>query len=120
MIPALLAAVLGSPPSYADCYSQAVREDRPLVVFVGVPAMPGPWLSHECDSFEGVPGKGVILSRPRDGYLEWVETLPWWTDAGVIERRVREIRTPPRKYNPYQSSVAPPRPVFRTTGGASC
>lgn len=122
MIPAIIAACLGSPPSYEDCYANAIRDGRPFVVFVGVPSMPGPWIAHECASFPGVPGKGVILSRPQGGYLEWVDTLDWWTDAGVIERRLREVALPPRKWNPYQqrSLVAPPRPASFSAGGVSC
>lgn len=124
MISLLIASVLASPPpTYEGMYARALAERRPFVVFVGVPAMPGDWISHECPSFAGVPGKGVILSIPRDGYLEWVDTLDWWTDAGTIRRRITETRTPPRKWNPYQTSVAPPRaaPVMsRSMAGASC
>ena len=125
MIQILLAAVLASPPAtYEGLYARALAERRPLVVFVGVPAMPyGEWISYQCPTFPGVPGKGVILSLPRDGYLEWVDTLDWWLDADTIWRRITETRTPPRKWNPYQSFVAPPRaaPVMSPRmAGASC
>lgn len=116
MIATLLAAfILASPPSYADSYAQAVREARPLVVFVGIPAMPGPWLSQEVKSLPGLEGKGVVLSRPHGSYLEWIETLDWWTDADGIERRIREMPPLPRLIH----HVAPPRSVF-STGGVSC
>ena len=118
MIATLLAAVLASPPTYADSYAQAVREARPLVVFVGVPAMPGPWISQECRSFPGLTGKGVVLSRPRGTYLEWVETLDWWTDASGIERRIREMPPLPRLIH-----VAPPMtfaPRMSFGGGGNC
>lgn len=114
MIATLAAFVLASPPTYSDSYAQAVREARPLVVFVGIPAMPGPWISQEVKSLPGLEGKGVVLSRPRGTYLEWVETLDWWTDADGIERRIQAMPPLPRLIH-----VTPPRPVF-STGGVSC
>lgn len=118
MLSVLAAFVLASPPSYSDSYAQAVREGRPLVVFVGVPAMPGPWISQECRSFPGLTGKGVVLSRPRQDFLEWVDTLDWWTDASGIERRIQAMPPLPRPIQYAPPMTFAPRMSFG--GGGNC
>lgn len=50
-------------PTYADCYAQAMKDEVPLVVFVGVPAVH----VHGCVTHEGAfPGMtcGVVVGVP--------------------------------------------------------
>ena len=71
------------PPSYADQYTRALRERLPLLVEVGeCPAelvrraqldYPNA-LRVRRDDFPGVTGPCVVVSEPRSGWLEWIET----------------------------------------------
>jgi hypothetical protein len=62
------------PPSYAAMRSQAIMENRPLVVWVGVfradieAARPDA-LHLRCNSFPAAAAPCVVVGRPRDGEL---------------------------------------------------
>lgn len=112
-------ALIATTPTYEEAYNQALREGRPFVVFVGVPPMPGPWLSHHCHRFDGVPGRGVILSISRGSYMEWVDTMDWWSTEEDIQRRIRAIPPAP----PVVRPSAPVYPAYRPSAmfsGGSC
>ncbi len=72
-------------PAVDLCYShgkaKALRESKPLIVFVGLPceAVAGHVVCRT-DSLEGYPARCVVLSKPADGQMWWV-----WTAASVRE-----------------------------------
>ena len=58
-------ALAFAPPTYAEQYAKAVKEKRPLVVFVGQPAKHvGQCVCVSCDSFADVKAEGVVIGLP--------------------------------------------------------
>ena len=69
------------PPSYAALRAQAIAENRPLVVWVGVEradieAVRPDALHLCCNSFPGATAPCVVVGRPRDGELWRIVDLP--------------------------------------------
>jgi hypothetical protein len=61
---------------YTGLYAKAIKEGKPLVVSVGVDALPDPeWLSCRFDKLPGAEGKCVVLARPLGDLLIWAQTL---------------------------------------------
>ena len=95
--------------TYGDAYATALRDQKPLVVFVGVPALPVegavacsqaklPWHTSP----------GVLVARPRGDYFEWLATLPPTASAADVQRELD--KTKPMPLPAY-------RPVFRPVIG---
>lgn len=102
-------------PSYSDCYAQAVKEKRPLVVGVGCCPPAGDWLIVLVRDLEGYKGPCVVVSTPDGGSLYWRATLPPTT--GVSEIRAA-IPAPVRP-----APAAPPmffQPLRFSGGGGGC
>lgn len=120
----ILQALLAAPPSYGDRHAQAVREGMPLVVFVGIPShyVPGAIVHEEPKGFPWHRAPGVLITLPRDGWLEWTETLP----ATASPQEVRDSLKRPtgRVYLPRPASPPPvyvPRPMyFRPASFGGC
>lgn len=57
-------------PSYEEVYLQAIREQKPLLVWVGQPVreIPG-CLSHGCDVFPNAETVAVVIGLPSGGRL---------------------------------------------------
>ena len=81
----LMLAVSGGddclPPSYAALRSQAITENRPLVVWVGVvradvEAVRPDALHLRCNSFPAAATPCVVVGRPHDGELWRIVDLP--------------------------------------------
>jgi hypothetical protein len=69
------------PPSYAALRSQALAENRPLFVWIGVirtdiEALRPDALHLRCNSFPAAIAPCVVVGRPRDGDLWRVVDLP--------------------------------------------
>ncbi len=77
----LLALLLFTAQSPAAdlCYphgkAKALRESKPLLVFVGLPCEPvAGHVVCTIDSLEGYPAQCVVLSKPADGQMWWERT----------------------------------------------
>lgn len=80
-------------PAYAELYAKAVREGKPLVVWVGQPAaeLPG-FVVAACDSFPGVGPVAVVVGVPVGGVLRRVD-LSGRPTADAIRAAAREVTT---------------------------
>ncbi len=80
-----LAFADAKPPGYPEQYAKAVREGKPLVVWVGRPVrhLDG-CVCVGCDSFPGVGSPAVVVGLPTgDGRLRRVDLPGEPTDAAV-------------------------------------
>lgn len=107
---------------YERAWAEAVASNKPLVAFVGVPAVQGVGVSVEMPYafFVGYPNKCVIVGRPSDGTIHWVKTL---SSAASVED-IRESLVPAlpvQSFAPPPLQFAPPMQMqsFRG-GGGSC
>lgn len=100
---AIIALCLAA-PSYDAAYAEAIRTGRPLVVFVGCPALTIEGaVTFATPRVSWHTGSAVIVSMPRQGasgpWLEWVETLPAMAPASQIKeaiaRHARRLAPPP-------------------------
>jgi hypothetical protein len=73
------------PPTYTEQYARAVKEGKPLVVWVGQPVRTvGGCVSVGCDSFPGVGSLAVVVGLPTgDGRLARVDLPGQPTDDAV-------------------------------------
>ncbi len=80
------------PPSYPEQYAKAVREHKPLVVWVGQPVRHlGGCVCVGCDAFPGAGAEAVVVGVPTaDGQLRRVD-LP----GKPTEATVRDVLKPP-------------------------
>jgi hypothetical protein len=71
-------------PSYADGLEAAIREVKPLVVFVGRPShqVPGA-LVAACKSLDGYPDGCAVLCEPFQGRMVWKATIEQPTKDNV-------------------------------------
>jgi hypothetical protein len=120
-----------SQTSYEDRYAQALRERSVLVVGIGVPLCYVSAITHESPrGFTWQSRPCIIIAAPRDGWMEWVETLPPTADGWEIHEAVKRARRPPPPSQPAQAltvPIAPLRyfyaapmrslPAFRSGGG---
>jgi hypothetical protein len=67
-------ALAFAPPTYAEQHAKALKEGKPLVVFVGQPAkiIAGSVL-HNCEVFPDVPKRGVVVGLPDGTALRRVD-----------------------------------------------
>jgi len=96
------------PPTYPEQHARAVREGKPLVVWVGQPARPvGGCVSVGCDSFPGAQAPAVVVGLPMaGGQLRRVDLPGEPTDAAVRDV-VRAAGAPPA--GPQPVPPVPPR-----------
>lgn len=92
-------------PSYEHLRAKALATGKPLMVFVGCQPVAGDWLAYRCSTFAGV-SRGVVVSRPEDGRLLWLATLPAGTTADAIRAACRPAVS--------AAPIAPPAPAFRS------
>jgi hypothetical protein len=115
----LLAAALHGAP-YDDAYIRSVQAGRPLVVGVSCAPVAGDWDVVLVKTLEGYPSPCVVVSRPLEGKLLWVATLPATASQEDVAAALRQPEPPKIKWQPY--SFAPVAPVrfsaFR--GGGNC
>lgn len=79
-----LAFVDAKPPTYAEQYAKAVREGKPLVVWVGQPARPVTGcVGVRWDEFPGVGAEAVVIGVPAGTQLRRVDVPGRPTDAAV-------------------------------------
>jgi hypothetical protein len=94
-------ALAFAPPTYAEQYAKAVREKKPLVVFVGQPAK---YVGHcfcvSCDSFADVKAEGVVIGLPDGNGLRRLD-LPGEPTAERIREALAESK-------PDRSAIALP------------
>ncbi|HET6573918.1 MAG TPA: hypothetical protein VFG68_09980 [Fimbriiglobus sp.] len=98
-----LAFADAKPPTYPEQYARALKEGKPLVVWVGqqVRKVDG-CVTVGCDSFPGVGSLAVVVGLPTgDGKLARVDLPGKPTDAAV--RIALRATTPPA------APVIPPR-----------
>ncbi len=77
-------ALAFAPPSYAEQYAKALREKKPLVVFVGQPTRHvGNCVCVSCDSFPDAKAAGVVIGLPDGTGLRRVD-LPGEPTADAI------------------------------------
>lgn len=94
-------AAAGNISSYKVCYATSLATKMPLIVYVGVPRLSISGTIEFCASeTDFLRHPGIVVSVPRDGWLEWVETLEPTASAedikAVLERALRppvEVRT---------------------------
>jgi hypothetical protein len=91
------------PAAYPEQYAKAVREGKPLVVWVGQPVRHlGGCVCVGCDTFPGVGRPAVVVGLPMgDGRLRRVDLPGKPTDAAV--------RDAVRAAAPAAAPVVPPR-----------
>lgn len=77
-------------PTYAEQYTQAVKQNQPLIVWVGLDpqAIPG-CLHHACRDFPDAPARGVVIGIPRGKRLERVD-LAGEPSPAQIEAALRQ------------------------------
>ena len=86
-------------PNYADGSARAIRERKPLVVFLGSATprqVPGTLTCH-APTLAGVTGPAVVVALPDTGeWLVWAKTMPAnATDADIRRAARLEVdRTP--------------------------
>jgi hypothetical protein len=90
-------------PTYPEQYARALKERKPLVVWVGQKVRPADGcVSVACDSFPGVGAPAVVVGLPTgDGKLARVDLPGQPTDAAV--------RDALRAAVPSSVLVVPPR-----------
>jgi hypothetical protein len=69
-------ALAFAPPSYREQHAKALKEAKPLVVYVGVPAkkIPG-CVDYSCEKFPDVAHRGVVLGLPDGTALRRIDLL---------------------------------------------
>jgi hypothetical protein len=79
-----LAFAAPAPPTYAEQYAKAVKESKPLVVWVGQPARHlTDCVCLECDAFPDTAGAAVVVGVPAGGSLRRIDLPGRPTDAAV-------------------------------------
>ena len=86
-------ALAFAPPSYAEQHAKAIKENKPLVVFVGRPALQlvGS-VCVSCVTFPDAAAGAVVIGLPADGTLRRLD-LPGRPTADAV-RKVLETATP--------------------------
>jgi hypothetical protein len=68
--------IAASTMSYDNAYERAIHEQKPLVVFVGLPEKEVDWaVVCRVDELEGYTGPTIVVSEPSEGKLYWKATL---------------------------------------------
>lgn len=92
-------ALAFAPPTYAEQYAKAVKENKPLVVFVGQPAKHvGHCVCVSCDSFADVTATGVVIGFP-DGNGLRRHDLAGQPTAERIRRAISDVKPTPGATN---------------------
>lgn len=113
---ALATALHGAP--YDDAYARSVQTGRPLVVGVSCAPCAGEWDVVLVKSLDGYPSPCVVVSRPVDGKLLWVATLPATASQEDVAAALRQPEPPTTKWQPYSFSLVAPR--FAAIRGGNC
>lgn len=88
-----------TPSTYAKHYAQALKENRPLVVFVGQPTrLVKNTVCLACDSFAELPSPGVVIGLPAEGTLRRVD-LPGRPSEEQIREAIAGFRAERAKSN---------------------
>ncbi len=77
-------ALAFAPPTYATQHAKAVKDGKPLVVFVGQPAkaMAG-CVCVACETFPDVAGEGVVVGLPTGTTLRRIDLPGKPTEANI-------------------------------------
>jgi hypothetical protein len=79
-------ALAFAPPTYAEQHAKALREGKPLVVFVGRPATPlAGCVCVACESFPDAAAGAVVIGRPHGGTLRRLD-LPGRPTADAVRQ----------------------------------
>jgi hypothetical protein len=82
-------------PSYSEQYARAVREGRPLVVWVGQPVRAlGGCVGVGCATFPGTAHAAVVVGLPTAGGLRRVD-LPGTPNDADVRAALKAIEAPP-------------------------
>lgn len=85
-------ALAFAPPTYAEQHAKALKEGKPLVVFVGQPAKPvAGCVCVACDTFPDVTGAAVVVGLPDGGTLRRIDVPGTPTEASI---RIAVAATP--------------------------
>lgn len=79
-----LAFAAPAPPTYAEQFATALRDGKPLVVWVGQPVRPvGGCVCVGCDVFPGADGVAVVVGIPTATGVRRIDLPGRPTDAAV-------------------------------------
>lgn len=131
MVAALVALTLAASPAYDAAYAKACSDIRPLIVFVGVPALEVKGaIVVSVSRVDWHKGAGVIVSVPRYDargkvWLEWTHTLDAMATTGafvetILQREIDRIKATPDVAPPLHPFAQPSFRMFRGGGGRSC
>jgi hypothetical protein len=82
-------------PGYAEQYARAVREGKPLVVWVGQPVRPlGGCLGVGCAAFPGTAQTAVVVGLPTADGLRRVD-LPGTPNDAAVRAALKAVEAPP-------------------------
>ncbi len=87
---------------YDTVAPRAAKEKRNVLVFVNMPVRAVPGFAV-CDGSKKYSGSGVLLLRPRDGWLDESTSMP----ATVTDAQIQRVVNPPQ-YQPPPMMFAPP------------
>lgn len=76
-------------PDYSEAYTQALKLNKPLVVYVGYPVLKpldGEWLAAHVDHLRGYKTPSVVVAVPRDGELYYRADFDEAPSAATIRR----------------------------------
>ncbi|WP_162660701.1 hypothetical protein [Tuwongella immobilis] len=77
------------PMTYAEARAEAIRQNVPLIVWVGQSAQPmSGAVSVAVDQFDGADGKAVVIGKPDAGDLMRFRTLPGTPSAAAVALQI--------------------------------
>lgn len=77
-------ALAFAPPTYAEQHAKALKDGKPLVVFVGQPAKPvAGCVCVACETFPDVTGAAVVVGLPDRGSLRRLDVPGTPTEEAI-------------------------------------
>ncbi len=87
------------PLTYSEAYRQAVKEDKPLVVWVGGEFCPDCVRDSAADfvhvfvaDFPGATAPAIVVALPEDGELVRIGDISWWITGDKTYGHVPSVR----------------------------
>ncbi|WP_162657364.1 hypothetical protein [Tuwongella immobilis] len=78
-------AIEAKPMTYTEARAEAIRQNVPLIVWVGQPAQPmSGAVSVAVDQFDGADGKAVVIGKPDAGDLMRFRTISGVPSAAAV------------------------------------
>ena len=77
-------ALAFAPPSYAEQHAKALKENKPLVVFVGQPTKPlAGCVCVACETFPDASGEAVVIGLPDGAHLRRLDLTGKPSEASI-------------------------------------